>query len=102
VAVFVTDNDGRYIVANDAAAQLTGYSTDEICRLSVWDVTPVADERDAEVLWDAFVRQHRQEGEYQLVTKDGRQIDVIYVAKTDVLPGLHLALITRNRDKQAS
>jgi len=93
VAAFVADTHGRYVAVNNAAAALTGYSASELTRLSVWQLTPNANEREAEVLWRAFLSRGEQHGEYQLLTKDKRVIVAEYAACTDVMPGLHLSLL---------
>jgi len=93
VAALAADTHGRYVAVNNAAAALTGYAASELTRLSVWQLTPNANEHEAEVLWRAFLSRGEQHGEYQLVTKDKRVIVAEYAARTDVMPGLHLSLL---------
>lgn len=59
----------------------------------MWDLTPVAGHRDADVLWRAFLQQREQTGKYVLVKKDGRAINMLYAARAYFLPGLHLSLM---------
>jgi diguanylate cyclase (GGDEF)-like protein/PAS domain S-box-containing protein/putative nucleotidyltransferase with HDIG domain len=39
-AIFVTDEKMRYIEANRAASEMTGYSNDELLKMTVRDITP--------------------------------------------------------------
>lgn len=93
VAAFVANDAGFYILTNPLALELTGYSTDELHRLSVWHLTPTANEREAETLWRAFQQQGEQSGDYRLLTKNGRIVRAAYVARASVLPGMHVALL---------
>jgi len=97
-AVLVANNRGRYVHVNDKAVRLTGYTRDELLRLSVWDLTPMQGRVDSRRLWRDFLRHGRLCGEYQLRRKDGRTIIANYIAVTNVLPGIHVSLlVTRGR-----
>lgn len=93
VAALVTDDDGRYILTNPLASNLTGYSAEELRRLSVWDLTPEVREHELDTLWRAFRQQRSQSGDYQLLRKDGRVVTAKYAARVSVLPGLHVSLL---------
>jgi PAS domain S-box-containing protein len=93
VAALVSDNDGRFVLANDAAVRLTGYEIDELLHLSVWGLTPETKDHEAERLWRAFLEYREQSGEYEIVGKDGRIVTTVYAAQTNVLPGLHISLL---------
>jgi PAS domain S-box-containing protein len=93
LAVLLADNTGRYIGANTAAAQLTGYSRTELLSLSVFDVTPAGDEKDNALLWRAFLRIGRQAGEIVLRRKDGSLVTGSYIAATHLIPGVHVSII---------
>jgi len=93
VAALVADDDGRYVLTNPLASKLTGYSADELRRLSVWDITPSRNDREAETLWRAFRQQRAQSGDYQLMTKSGRVVTAAYAARAHVLRGLHVSLL---------
>ena len=62
VAALVSDNDGRFVLANDAAVRLTGYEIDELLHLSVWGLTPETKDHEAERLWRAFLEYREQSG----------------------------------------
>jgi PAS domain S-box-containing protein len=93
-AALVADNEGRYVATNRAASTLTGYNPEELRHMSVWELTPQQNDREAELLWRAFLERHEQSGEYALVAKDGHVVSTAYAARTNVLPGLHISLLT--------
>jgi PAS domain S-box-containing protein len=92
-AVLVANDNGVFVMANDVAATLTGYSRAELQRLSVWQLTPDVHEREAETLWRAFLQQSEQSGTYRLLRKDGTTIVAPYVAKTNVIRGHHVSVL---------
>lgn len=93
LAALVADDDGRYVLANAAAIQLTGYAARALRRLSVWDLTPAPNKHEFEVLWRAFIQQREQRGDYDLITKSGQVVPVEYAARANVLPHLHVSLL---------
>lgn len=94
VAALGTDNHGRYVMANEAACTLTGYTREELKRLSVWDLTLDSKEHEAERLWRTFLERREQSGEYSLVTKNKGVAEIVYVARINLLPGLNVSLLT--------
>jgi PAS domain S-box-containing protein len=93
LAALVAEDHGHYVLANVLATRLTGYSTRELRRLSVWDLTPGSAKDDFEVLWRVFIERREQWGDYQLVTKSGRVIVAEYAARANVLPHLHVSVL---------
>jgi PAS domain S-box-containing protein len=97
VSALLADNTGSYVIANRAAVRLMGYSADELCAMSVWDLVGSVDEREAEVLWRNFVRAGTQRGIIKLRTKKGGVITARYASQAHVLRGYHVSLLTRRR-----
>jgi PAS domain S-box-containing protein len=93
VAVLIANNSGRYIEANDAACELTGYSRAELMRIGLPAVTPIARDRLRKRLWSEFLARGRMAGRYQIRRKDGTIIVATYVAFANVLPGLHVSAL---------
>jgi PAS domain S-box-containing protein len=92
-AALVADRAGQFVYTNQAASQLTGYTSTELRRLSVWQLTPAVDEREAEVLWRAFIDRGEQNGDYAVLNKAGQTIATTYAAVANFLPGLQLSLL---------
>jgi PAS domain S-box-containing protein len=93
VAALVADDGGRYVMANYAASVLTGYAPDVLCHLSVWELTPNLNEREAVTLWRAFLAVEEQYGEYALLVHGGRVVRVAYAAQANIFLGLHVSLL---------
>ena len=94
-AVLLADNTGRYIGANAAATELTGFSRRELLASSVFDITPPTDEKDVALLWRAFLRVGRQDGEIVIRRRDGSQVSGRYMAATNVIPGVHVSVLAK-------
>jgi PAS domain S-box-containing protein len=94
-AVLFADNTGRYIGANAAANELTGFSRPELLAASVFDITPPVDEKDVALLWRAFLRIGRQEGDVVIRRRDGTQIAGRYLAATNIIPGVHVSVLAK-------
>jgi len=93
VAVLIVNEHGRYVHANAAAARLTGYTRNELTGLSVWDLTPSANQTDGRRRWVLFVESGRQDGQYALRHKHGHIVSAQFVALAHVLPGVHVSLL---------
>jgi PAS domain S-box-containing protein len=94
-AVLFADNTGRYIGANAAAIELTGFSRRELLAASVFDITPQTDERDVALLWRAFLRIGRQDGDIVIRRRDGSHVSGRYMAATNVFPGVHVSVLAK-------
>ncbi len=93
VAALAADNKAGYLVVNRAAAALTGHAVSELERMSVWDLTPVADTETGERVWFEFMATGEQRGTYNLRGKDQIIEGVHYLARAHVLPGVHVSLL---------
>jgi PAS domain S-box-containing protein len=103
VAILIANGRARYVEVNAAAATLTGYTRSELLRMSVWNLTPEANQTQGISAWEGFLRDRRQSGVYQLRRKDGTLVRTTYLAIAHVLPGLHLsALATRELVRRLS
>ena len=101
-ALVVTDDSGRYVAANPAAADLFGLDRSELIGKQVSDFTP--DDADVDEQWAAFLDDGCQRGEFDLVRADGEARTVAFAATANVLPGRHLSALRdvteRTRRKQ--
>lgn len=70
-AVFVTDENGLYVEANQAASEITGYSNEELMRMSILDI--IAEDSQAEALthFKTMQQTNSMKAELQYVHKDG-------------------------------
>ncbi len=91
-AIFLADDKARLIDVNPAACAMFGYSREEFLQRGVWDIAPVQDRAAQYQLWQTFLADGSQSGEYTMTRKDGTSIDVEFRAVANIAPGLHLAV----------
>ena len=81
-AVFVADEEGRYVAANQAACALLGYTREELLELQVSDVA------DTTGKWDEMRREGSVSGVATLRCKDGSSVEFRYVAGATSVAGM--------------
>jgi PAS domain S-box-containing protein len=96
-ALVVTDDEGRYVAANPAAADLFGVSRSELIGKTVADFA--AETTAVEEQWARFLDDGEARGEFELVRADGESRSVAFAATANVLPGRHLAAIRDVTDR---
>ena len=92
-AIFIVNDEARYVDANLAACSLLGYSREELLQLSVWDVMHMPKRELGLELWRAFLDAGQQSGECTLSRKDQSHIEADYRAAANIVPGLHLSIV---------
>ncbi len=75
-AVLVVDREGRYIDANPAASELTGYTRAEILRMRVGDLAVKPDRRYSAERFELLREQGRTRSNRMLQRKDGTIVPV--------------------------
>jgi PAS domain S-box-containing protein len=86
-AVFVTDDDGRYLAVNDSATELLGYSREELAALNAHEVTVRSEEEIADFY--AMLRRTRSiQQRARVRRKDGIVGAIDYVSLESVVAGL--------------
>jgi PAS domain S-box-containing protein len=85
VLVFVFDEDGRYVAANQQACDTLGYERDELVTLTVEDVAQSPD--SAEVEHEAGSSRTKR-GRIELTRKDGSTFLFEYRSQEAVVAGL--------------
>ncbi len=83
-ALVITDDEGRYVAANPAAADLFGLPRSELIGMHVGDFL----DSDA-----PFADEDRRRGEIDLLRPDGETRTVAFAATANVLPGYHLSAL---------
>lgn len=81
-AVFVADEDGRYVAVNQAACTLVGYTREELLSLRVSDIA------DDTSKWDEMRVTGCISGLSILECKDGSRIEFRYVAGATIVAGM--------------
>ncbi len=91
ISILAADDTGRYIAANDAVCNLTGYSQEELLYMGIWDLSPELYVKTIRRMWRHFLRAGGFDDEYQLRRMTGEPIEIRCIAVADVIPGLHVA-----------
>lgn len=93
-AFLLADDEGCYVDANPAAARLTGYSVEQLRGMAVADLS-VAEDEDTVAAGVARLRSGgRLEGAWRLRRADGQVLDTRLNAVADIVPGVHLSVVT--------
>jgi PAS domain S-box-containing protein len=95
-AIVITDDEGRYVEANEAACDLFGLEREELVGRRIEEFAP--EEYDFEEAWEEFRAADRNRDRFPLVRADGEVVTVEYAATTDVLPGEHLSILRESPD----
>ncbi len=102
-AILLADDAGRLTAANPSACQLLACTREQVLQLTVWDITPVPERRQAQALWQTFLTvEGKQGGEYLLRRRDGTTVVVEYRAVANILPGLHLSILRDISQRKAA
>jgi PAS domain S-box-containing protein len=81
-AVFVADEDGRYVAVSHAACALLGYTRAELLELRVSDVA------DPKGKWEQMQRDGNLTGVSTLTRKDGSKVEFSFVAGATSVAGM--------------
>jgi len=93
-AILLADKDGNYVAVNKAATEIFGYSDSEFSQMTVEDLLLPHPGISFQEIWEDFISKQISSGHMDLQTKSQKTISVSYKAKTNILPGLHLSVIT--------
>ena len=98
--MLVCDDQRRYVAVNDAACNLLRRTREELLSGSIEDVTPPENLDGMEEAWNAFLTAGSLVGNYEVLTGDGRRVEVEYNATANVLPGRHLTIFVVHPEGQ--
>ena len=94
-AIWLLDDEGRFVDANPAVCALLGYTREEFLRMRIEDVATAEEKGLVRELWNTILAAGQLDGEFTQVRRDGTTRVVDYRAVANILPGLHLSV---NRD----
>lgn len=90
--MLVADDGRRYVAVNDAACSLLRRTREELLSGSIEDVTPPENLDGMEEAWNALLTAGSLVGTFEVLTGDGRRVEVEYNATANILPGRHLTI----------
>jgi PAS domain S-box-containing protein len=86
-AMFVADDEGRYVAVNRAACVLLGYTRGELLALTIADVARYA---DAQTEFEEMRANGTRVGISELTRKDGTLVRLEYVAGQTAVAGMQV------------
>ena len=94
--IFLVNDERKFIQVNKSAVKVLGYSTNELLGMCAEDIydSSVASTDNMYELWDAFLINGTHKGVVKVRTKSGGIIICSHTATTNILPGLHLSILT--------
>jgi PAS domain S-box-containing protein len=98
--MLVCDDQRRYVAVNDAACNLLRRTREELLSGGIEDVTPPENLDGMEEAWNSFLTAGSLVGSYEVLTGDGRKVEVEYNATANVLPGRHLTIFVVHPEGQ--
>ena len=98
-AILLADDQGNYLDANPAACEISGYSLEEIRDKRLTDILDHTAELNQTMDWDEFIVKGKMEGTVAIRTKKGEIKMLDYKAMADILPGLHLSILSDVTDQ---
>jgi PAS domain S-box-containing protein len=90
-ALLLTDDEGTYVDANEAATDLFGCPREELIGRSVGEFARPG--FDLESAWETFLEDGEMRGEFDICRPDGEVRTAEFVASADILPGIHLSAL---------
>jgi len=90
-AILIADDDGRYIEANERAADLFELPKPSLLGRSIREFVP--DDLDFKETWAEFQATDQDRGRLTIVSANGTERIVEYSAKPNVVPGQHLSIL---------
>lgn len=98
--VMVADDEGKYVAVNAAMCAMLGYEREDmLLGMSVWDLTPERYEDSGAAMWKGFIEAGEGFGTYQLVRADGSLATFDFTARANVIPGLHVSILTPSKGR---
>jgi PAS domain S-box-containing protein len=88
--ILVADDAGTYVHATRGVAAALGYQPEDLIGLRIEDLAAIELKEQTPGQWAAFLADGRQDGLFQLRTKDGRVVSLLYQARAHhPVPGFH-------------
>lgn len=102
-AILLVDDEGKYVQVNPSAEKMLGYTSNEMLQLHTGDVIDkIVLKNEVAEGWDEFIKDGSQNGIVEMKGKNGNIIICQYNATANILPGLHLSILTDITERESS
>ena len=99
-AIFITDDDRRYVDVNPAGCDLIGVSKRDLIGLHVDEFLPPQRRELVQDSWDEYIQGGPVSEEWETMRPDGTVIVSEASARPNFLPGLHIAFMRDITDRK--
>lgn len=79
--VLVADEDRRYVAVSDGVRSVLGYEPADLLGRRIEDLTPPDLAATTPAQWQQFVTDGRLDGEFRLISADGREVPLHFQAR---------------------
>jgi PAS domain S-box-containing protein len=88
--ILVADDDHRYVAVGGDVQSALGYSADDLLGLQIEDIAAPDLAASTPAAWQQFLADGRQDGDFRLVARDGREVSMRFQARAHhPIPGFH-------------
>ena len=96
--ILVTDNDHVYVAATAGVADVLGYAPPDLVGMNLHDIAAPDMQDAAEARWTQFLVEGRQDGRFQLRSRDGGPVWLHYQARAHhPVAGFHVSRLWLDR-----
>ncbi|MEX1020914.1 MAG: GAF domain-containing protein, partial [Litorilinea sp.] len=92
-AMFLCDDERRYVDANSAACQFVGKRKAHILGKTMGEFLEISDLADWDARWQDMLTTGKQTGTCELRRVDGARVALEYSAVANIVPGSHLVVL---------
>ena len=92
-AILIADDDANYVLVNQAACELLGFTEEELLQKNVFDITPVTERKTGRKMWQDFIAKGNLTGEYKLSDSQGDLKFIKFTATANIQPHLHMSIL---------
>ncbi|MDR6807303.1 PAS domain S-box-containing protein [Dyadobacter sp. BE34] len=93
-AIVLCDDNGCCTDLNEATRRMLGYEISDLRGICIEDFLQLPQEMDFNVVWKNFLNGEILNGLMKIRRKDGTLITGSFNSKSNILPGLHMCVIT--------
>jgi PAS domain S-box-containing protein len=99
-AIFITDDDRRYVDVNPAGCELLGVARRDLLGRRIEEFMPAENRVGVEESWAEFLRRPQQHTEWETLRADGTVRLAEASTHPNFLPGLHIAFLRDVTDRK--
>ena len=96
--VLVADDAGQLVAASRLALEMLGHTLSSLRNHNVTELAATEESHVVEPLWETFRQQRRQSGRFALRRHDGTTVRTRYVAQSNAVAGLAIAVHVTDPD----